>query len=82
MIAVKEKILEERLRQARSSSNLALVVIALSFFVSLGLLLSGRFGEGTISTIGGLVSSLKCLQFASEANDRLDRILIEEEESK
>lgn len=71
-------IAQERLRQARYSFNLALSATAVSFFISFVgalLLLSGKVPEGTITSAGGLVSSVQCLKFAKEFNDRLDKIL-------
>lgn len=76
-------IAQERLRQAHHSFNLALVATAVSFcisFVGAGLLLSGKIPEGTVTSAGGLASSVRCIQFAKDANDRLDKILVEEDE--
>ncbi len=70
-------ILQERIRQARHSFNLALFTIATSTCISLGgagLLLSGKVTEGAVTTAGGLVSTVRSIQFAKDANDRLDRI--------
>lgn len=74
----------ERLRQARNTSNLALVATALSTcFGLLGalLLLSGKVPEGTVTTAGGLVSGIQCVRLAKDANDRLDKLLAELNES-
>ena len=76
-------IAKERLRQAHHSFNLALIATSVSFFISLvgaGLLLSGKVPEGTVTSAGGLVSCVQCLQFAKDANDRLDKILVELED--
>lgn len=76
-------IAQERLRQAYHSFNLALFATAASFCIGLvgaGLLLSGKVPEGTITAVGGLASSVRCIQFAKDANDRLDNILVEEDE--
>ncbi len=73
-------IARERLRQGRYSFNLALVMTAASAIISfmgVGLLLSGKAPEGVVSAAGGLASSVRCLQLAKEANDRLDKIAIE-----
>ncbi|MEH1821537.1 MAG: hypothetical protein V7L31_21060 [Nostoc sp.] len=73
-------IAQERLRQARYSFNLALVATALSACISLigaGLLLSGKVTEGTFTAVGGMATSVRCIQFAKEANDRLDKTLVE-----
>lgn len=76
-------IAQERLRQAHHSFNLALIATSVSFCISLvgaGLLLSGKVPEGTVTSAGGLASSVQCLQFAKDANDRLDKILVELED--
>lgn len=73
-------IAQERLRQARHSFNLALFSTTVSFCISVvgaGLLLSGKVPEGTITSAGGLASSVRCLKFAKDANDRLDKIVAE-----
>ncbi len=73
-------IAQERLRQAHHSFNLALIATALSFGINLigaGLLLSSKVPEGTVTAAGGLVSSVQCLKFAKDANNRLDKILEE-----
>jgi hypothetical protein len=73
-------IIQERIRQARFSFNLALITTAISACVGLvgaGLLLSGKLPEGTVTSTGGLVSSACCIQFAKDANDRLDKVLRE-----
>ena len=81
--SIEWSIAQERLRQARLSFNLALTATAISFSISLiggGLLLSGKIPSGTITSGVGLVSSARCLKFAKDANDRLDKILDESEE--
>ncbi|MFW9263122.1 TRADD-N-associated membrane domain-containing protein [Nostoc sp. CALU 546] len=78
--AIELCIAQERLRQARYSFNLAQVAITASFFIGLtgaGLLLSNKLPEGSVIAAGGLVSSVRCIQFAKDANDRLDKILTE-----
>ncbi len=80
--STKEKIAQERLRQAILSFNLALTATAISFSLSLiggGLLLSGKTPSGTITSAVGVVSSAGCLKLAKDANDRLDKILLEED---
>ncbi len=77
---IEMSIAAERLRQAHHSFNLALIATALSFGIGLvgaGLLLSGKVLEGTVTAVGGLASSVQCIQFAKDANDRLDKILVE-----
>lgn len=73
-------VLQERVRQAKYSFNLALIATAISACVGLvgaGLLLSGKLPEGSVTAAGGLVSSTCCIRFAKDANDRLDKILKE-----
>ncbi len=75
-----QEVFMERLRQARYSFNLTLFATAMSFLVSLvgaGLLLSGKATEGTVTTAGGIVASVRCTKLAKEANDRLDKTLSE-----
>jgi hypothetical protein len=73
-------IATERLRQARYSFNIALSATTASFLLSLvgaGLLLSNKISEGTLIAAGGLVSSVRCIQLAKDANQRLDKIFTE-----
>lgn len=77
---MKLTIVQERLRQARRSFNLALIATALSACIGLvgaGLLLSGKVTEGTVTAAGGMAASVQCVQLAKDANDRLDKILAE-----
>ncbi|NET54829.1 MAG: hypothetical protein F6K47_01055 [Symploca sp. SIO2E6] len=70
-------ILQERLRQARQSFNLALVTTTsciLISFAGVGLVLLGKANEGTITATGGLASTGYCLKLSKDANDRLDEI--------
>lgn len=78
--AIELSIVQERLRQAHFGFNLAFTATAISACVSLigaGLLLSGKVPEGMVITSGGLVSSVRCVRLAKDANDRLDKILAE-----
>lgn len=73
-------ITQERLRQARYSFNLSLIATTVSFFIGFvgaGLILSNKIPEGTVAAAGGLVSSVRCIQLAQDANDRLDKVLAE-----
>ncbi|MBD2180150.1 hypothetical protein H6S82_05655 [Planktothrix sp. FACHB-1355] len=73
-------ILQERLRQARLSFNLALGLIAISTTISIfgiGLLLKGQISQVTATTAGGLaanVVSVCVLKLTRDANDRLDKM--------
>ncbi len=77
-LIVEMSIARERLRQARLSFNLALVTTAVSAFISLvgaGLLLTEKANEGAVTAAGGMAASVRCVQLAKEANDRLDKIV-------
>jgi hypothetical protein len=77
MSPIERIILQERLRQARYSFNLALIATGVSACVGLfgaGLLLSGKLPEGTVTAASGVASSAYCVWFAKDANDRLDKI--------
>ena len=81
--SIELSITQERLRQSRYSFNLAIVATTVSFFISLvgaGILLSNKVPQGTVIAAVGLVSGVRCTQLAKDANDRLDKILVEEEE--
>lgn len=77
------RIAEEGLRQAQQTFNmarqsfiLALVMTGASAivgFVGVGFLLSGKASEGTVTTAGGVVSSMVFVQLAKDASDRLDK---------
>jgi hypothetical protein len=76
-ISLEIAIAKERLRQAHYSFNLALITTGISAFVGLvgaGLLLSNKLPEGAVTAVGGLASSACCIQFAKDANDRLDKL--------
>ncbi|WP_197036197.1 TRADD-N-associated membrane domain-containing protein [Fischerella sp. PCC 9605] len=76
-LAIELSIAQERLRQARYSFNLALAATTASVCISLtgaGLLLFSKAPEGTITAVAGIASSVRCIQLAKDANDRLDRI--------
>jgi hypothetical protein len=71
-------ITQEPLRQARYSFNLALVTTAISTFISLvgaGILLTEKTNEGAVTAASGMLASVRCVQLAKDANDRLDKIL-------
>jgi len=91
---LKQQIAQEILRQTRATFNLAhqsfqgaIFMTAASAIVSLvgvGLLLSGKTSEGTITTAGGLVSGVGFSQLMKDAeerlehaNERLDKIVSE-----
>ncbi|MBD2694836.1 hypothetical protein H6G68_24395 [Anabaena catenula FACHB-362] len=75
--ARRTQIFEERLRQARRSFDFALTATALSFGISLvgaGCLLTNKVSEGAVTTAVGLVASVRYMQIAKDANNRLDEI--------
>ncbi len=72
------KIIDERLRQARRSFDCALIVTSLFCVISLvgtGYLIKNQVSEGAVTTAAGLVTSLRYMQIAKDANDRLDKII-------
>lgn len=81
---LKSSIIQERLRLARQSSNLAIGAIVVSFCIGLVgatlIFFYGRVSEGSITSAGSFISSAQCLKFAKESNDRLDKILAELED--
>ena len=71
-------IVKERLRQARRSFDLALIATALSFGISLigaGYLINNKASEGAVTTAVGLMASVRYMQIAKDANNRLDKII-------
>lgn len=77
MSPIERDIAQERIRQARNTSNLALISTAIATGISLlgaALLLMGRVPEGSVATTGGLATSIHCLHLAKDANDRLDKL--------
>lgn len=72
-ISVETSIVQERVRQARNSFNLALTAIGVSACVCVaaaGL----KLPEGNVMAAGSLASSACCIRFAKDANDRLDKV--------
>ena len=73
-------ICQERIRQARHGFDAALILTVASSTVTLAgiiLLLAGQVSQGSLTTVGGLASNLvsvRCLQLAKDANDRLDKV--------
>ncbi|MEO0768775.1 MAG: hypothetical protein AAFY72_04980 [Cyanobacteria bacterium J06649_4] len=77
---IEQRIAHERIRQARNTSNLALIATALSTLFGLvgaTALFTGKIPEGSITTTVGLTSSLHCSRLAKDANDRLDKLIAE-----
>jgi hypothetical protein len=80
MTPIERDIVQERIRQARNTSDLALISTAIATAISLlgaTFLLLGKVPEGSITTTGGLATSLHCLRLAKDANDRLDKLFAE-----
>jgi len=66
-------IAQERIRQARNTSNLALIATGISIFGATAFF-AGKVPEGTVTTAIGIVSSAHCIRLAKDANDRLDKL--------
>lgn len=77
---IETSIAKERLRQARYSFNAALTATAISACISLmgaAFLLLGKITEGAVTAAGGMATSVGCINFAKDANDRLDKLMKE-----
>ena len=74
---MEQSIIEERLRQAKISFNVAIAVISISTIVNIlgvSLLLSGKVSTGVATTTGGLASniiSIQLIKLTRNANNRL-----------
>ncbi|MEH2464539.1 TRADD-N-associated membrane domain-containing protein [Nostoc sp.] len=82
-VTTKLYVRKERLRQAQWSFNVALMMSAMCGIFSLfgvGLSVSGNLPDGSITVVQGLLSSVPWLRLAKDANDRLDRLIAEEEQ--
>jgi hypothetical protein len=80
-----ELILNERLRQARLSFNLALAMTAATTvmgLVGIGLLYAKQIQAGAVTTTSGVALSVCCFKLAKDANDRLDKISTEFDETE
>ncbi len=76
--SLKEAILRELLRQAHHSYNLALVVTAGSALVTLagiGLLYLEKIPAASVTTAGGAIASIGCIQFARESKEELRQMM-------
>jgi len=76
MSPIEHAIVQERIRQARYSFNLALIGTGVSACVGLagvGLLLSGKLSEGAVTAAASLASRACCIRFDKDSNDRLDK---------
>jgi hypothetical protein len=76
--SIAPSIIQERIRQARYSFNLALIATALGVLVSLVgvvILLTGKnYLAGVPTTSGGAIFTIGCTRLAKDANDRLDKL--------
>jgi hypothetical protein len=78
-------ILQERLRQAHHSFNMALfgaTACGITGLLGIILALNGKVSEGSFMATGGLAPIAACVQCAKDANDRLDRIFEESLEDR
>lgn len=78
--SMEDKLMQERLRQAKLSFNTSLGLILISGILSFSgivLILTGKVPEGMTMTSGGLVSKVvivRSMQLTKDTNDRLDKI--------
>lgn len=73
---IKLIIIQERIRQAQSSYNIASCAAVAAFLISImgtGLLSNNKILEGGATTTGGILSSMGFIKICKDANDRLDR---------
>lgn len=76
--SLKEAILRELLRQAHHSYNLALAVTAGSALITLagvGLLYLEKIPAASVTTAGGAIASIGCIQFARESQEELRQMM-------
>jgi hypothetical protein len=82
-VTTKLNVRRERLRQAKWSFNIALVMSAMCGIFSLfgiGLSFSGNLPDGSTTVFEILLSSAPWLRLAKDANDQLDQLKAEEEQ--
>ena len=75
---IAEEILQEWLRQARQSHNVALTVIATSAilaFAGVGLVYSNKVQEGAITTTAGGVTTVAATRFANQKKKELQQMM-------
>lgn len=74
----KQKIIDELIRQAQLTCNLAVGVTAASAMMTLlgvGLLYLDKIPEASLTTGAGIMASIGSVQFAREAREELKQIL-------
>jgi hypothetical protein len=75
---LKEAVLRELLRQAHHSYNLALAVTAGSALITLagvGLLYLEKIPAASLTTAGGAIASIGCIQVARECKEELRQMM-------
>ncbi len=75
--SIKIEILQEYLRQAKTTFNLSVVAIALSLGIGATgavLLINEKTSAGAITSASGLISTGFCAQIAKDASDKLGRL--------
>ena len=75
---ITEEILEEWLRQARQSHNVALTVIgtsAILAFVGVGLVYANKVQEGAVTTAAGGVTTVAATRFANQKKKELQQMM-------
>ena len=76
--SLKEAIIRELLRQAHHSYNLALAVTTGSALVTLagiGLLYLEKIPAASVTTAGGAIASIGCIQLARESKEELRKMM-------
>lgn len=75
---IAQEILEEGLRQASQSHNVAVIVIATSAilaFAGVGLVYSNKVQEGAITTTAGGVTTVAATRFANQKKKELQQMM-------
>ena len=77
------EILYELLRQARYSYNLALAITigsALITLAGIGLLYLDKIPAASVTTAGGALASIRCIEFAKESKEELRQMMEQREQ--
>jgi hypothetical protein len=76
--ALREDFMRELLRQAHLSYNLALVITTGSALITLagvGLLYLEKITAASVTTAGGAIASISCIQLAKESKEELHQVI-------
>ncbi|NMG22689.1 TRADD-N-associated membrane domain-containing protein [Brasilonema bromeliae] len=75
---MKQKIIDELLRQARLTFNVALAITAASAIMTLsgvGLVYLNKIPEASLTTTAGILASIGSVQFAKDAKEELREMI-------